>query len=110
MFSTIGKLENRIPLSIRSKEGRLDCSVTCLDTFGFGLLRLVEEDVPAARAVAAAAAAAADDFEAERGCFCIPLMPDNEGLRRGGLAPGGNGFFLGGAIFKQENRLCFYSR
>lgn len=99
MFSTIGKLENRIPLSIRSKEGRFDCSVTCLDTFGFGLLRLVEEDVPAARAVAAAAAAAADDFETERGCFWIPLELDTEGLRGGGLAPGGNGFFLGGAIF-----------
>lgn len=104
MFRTIGKLENRIPLSIRSKAGRLDCSVACLDTFGFGLLRLVEEDVPAARDVTAAAAAAADDFEAERGCLCVPLVLDTEGLRGAGLVPGGSGFFLGGAIFKQKKR------
>ena len=85
-------------MSILSKEGRLDCSVTCLDPFDFGLLRLVDDGVPSARAVAAAAAAA--DFEDGRECLCIPLVLEREGLRGAGLVPGGNGFFLGGAMFK----------
>ena len=70
---------------------------------GFGLDRLAEADEPAAWAVAAAAAAA-DDFDAERdeGCFCTPPALDTDGLRRVGATPGGNGFFLGGAIFKSK--------
>ena len=71
MLKTIGKLENRIPLSILSKEGRFDCSVTCLGIFDFGLLRPPEVGVLPARLVAAAVAAAAEDFDAEREDECF---------------------------------------
>src|SRR5271155_4860116 len=103
MLMTIGKLEKRMPLSIRSKAGRLDCSTTCLDDLDFGLLLLLVgvAVVPAARAVAAAAAAAAEDLDAERDeeCFCTPPVAlEDDGLREGGFVPGANGFFLGGAI------------
>jgi len=71
MLRTTGIDENRIPLSIRSNDGRRGCSTLGL-CWGFarGLLLPVAwgaED-PAARAVAAAAAAAAaaEDFEVVR--------------------------------------------
>ena len=70
ILSTTGIDENRIPLSIRSNDGRGGCSTFGL-CWGFarGLLLPVAwgaED-PAARAVAAAAAAAAaEDFEVVR--------------------------------------------
>ena len=109
---TIGKLENRIPLSKRSNEGKLTCSVTCLEVFGFGLLREVEVETPPpeVEAVAMAAAAAAEDFEAERDEACFDIPPpalEIEGLRWTGFDPGGNGFFRGGAIVgRQQARLC----
>ena len=60
---------------------------------------------PAARAVAAAAAAA-EDLDAERPeeCFGAPVVLDMEGLRRGGFVPGGNGFFLGGAMVSSREK------
>jgi hypothetical protein len=97
----MGKLENRRPLSIRSNAGRLDDSGGCLGVFVFGLLRLVEDSVVVPSASAVAAAAAAVDFDAERDeeeCFCTPPVLETEDLRGAGFAPGGNGFFLGGAI------------
>jgi hypothetical protein len=97
MLYTMGRLENRMPLSIRSNDGKLACSALCLDILDFALLR-VGAVVPSA---ARAAAAAADDFnEPERDveCLCTPPVLDMEALRGAGLAPGGSGFFLGGAI------------
>ena len=103
MLSTTGKLENRIPLSIRSRAGKLDWSGTWRDTLGF-VLPLPEDEIPAARAVAAAAAAATEDLDAERPdeCFGAPVVLDMEALREGGFAPGGSGFFLGGAMISPQ--------
>ena len=107
MLRTTGIDENRIPLSIRSNDGRGGCSTFGL-CWGFarGLLLPVAwgaED-PAARAVAAAAAAA-EDFEVVRWvevevewCFATPPALETEALRGEGFAPGGNGFFRGGAM------------
>jgi hypothetical protein len=92
-----GKLEKRIPLSTPASSGRLDESPprrVPLDLdFDFPW-------VPAESAVAAAAAA--DDFDAERGCFPVPVVLDTD-VRRGVVfEDGGPGFFLGGAIFTND--------
>jgi hypothetical protein len=54
----------------------------------------------------AAAAAAAEDLEPERPeeCFGTPVVLDIDALRVGIFAPGGSGFFLGGAMVSLQQR------
>ena len=103
MLYTIGKLENRMPLSMRSNACMLDCSPGGLVDFDFGLLR-PDEEAPVAKAVAAAADEDFDECETLR--FCTPLGPEMEGFLEVGFAPLGKGFFLGGAIVSQN--VLFY--